>query len=168
MTQLIPREDWSKLPADQQPQSIHYFCSPLPDDAERDAADRDYAARRNASVKERAIGWLGQFASPIWPATRLGKERGFDWSLLVDPENGSGVARFDAQYWRANVEPWERYVLSAPGSARFRLAPGSLVFDNLYLAGDWTRTSYNAGCAEGAIESGLHAAQAIDVAARFG
>jgi uncharacterized protein with NAD-binding domain and iron-sulfur cluster len=168
MTQLIPREDWSKLPADEQPQSIHYFCSALPEGLP-ETFDPDFAVKQNESAKSAAIGWLKQYAAPIWPATRLpGPERGFDWSLLVDPEQRQGVARFDAQYWRANVEPWERYVLSVPGSARYRLEPGSRVFENLFLAGDWTKTSYNAGCAEGAIESGLLAAQAIDAAARFG
>ena len=35
------------------------------------------------------------------------------------------------------------------------------VYDNLYLAGDWTRTRFCGGCVENAVQSGLAAARAI-------
>ena len=81
--------------------------------------------------------------------------------MLVDPEERQGEARFAAQYWRATVNPSERYVLSAPGTARYRLRAGDSGFENLVLAGDWTRTIVNAGCIEAATMSGMHASRAI-------
>jgi uncharacterized protein with NAD-binding domain and iron-sulfur cluster len=48
-----------------------------------------------------------------------------------------------------------------PGSIDKRLAPGDSGFANLVLAGDWTKTSHDCGCAESAIESGLLAARAL-------
>ncbi len=60
-----------------------------------------------------------------------------------------------------NVGYSERYVQSFPGSIRYRLESGKSGFDNLFLAGDWTVTSINGGCAEAAFESGMRAACAI-------
>jgi uncharacterized protein with NAD-binding domain and iron-sulfur cluster len=75
--------------------------------------------------------------------------------------NGSGPKRLDAQYWKANIDPSARYVLSPPGAIAYRLHPDRSDFDNLYLAGDWTYTPMNSGCVEAATMSGFKAAQAI-------
>ena len=58
---------------------------------------------------------------------------------LVDPEGqpGDGIKHLQSQYWRANIDPSERYVLSLAGSTKYRLKAGESGFDNLYLAGDW-------------------------------
>ena len=61
----------------------------------------------------------------------------------------------------ANVDPSERYVQAPPGSIDARLAADERVYQNLYLAGDWTRTRYCGGCVENAVQSGLTAARAI-------
>lgn len=66
------------------------------------------------------------------------------------------------QYYRANISTSERYILTPPGSVQYRLAPDESDFSNLWLAGDWTRTSINGGSVEAAVESGLSAAEAID------
>ena len=34
----------------------------------------------------------------------------FNWTILTDPKNRVGMARFDAQYWRHNVNPSDHYV----------------------------------------------------------
>jgi uncharacterized protein with NAD-binding domain and iron-sulfur cluster len=52
-------------------------------------------------------------------------------------------------------------VQSLPGTLRYRLKPGWRGIPNLYLAGDWTWSSVNGGCAEAAFESGMRAASAI-------
>jgi hypothetical protein len=66
-----------------------------------------------------------------------------------------------AQYIRANIDPTERYVLSLPGSSRFRRDAGDSKIDNLYLAGDWVRTSINGGASEAAFEAGAACAKAM-------
>jgi hypothetical protein len=87
----------------------------------------------------------------------------FDWQALLDLRKnpGAGVSRFDYQFWRANVDPSERYALSTKGSIEYRLKSGESGFRNLYLAGDWTYNGLNIGCVEAAVTSGKEAAQAI-------
>ena len=80
---------------------------------------------------------------------------------LVLPDAVSLKARLDAQYLRANIDPTELYVLSPPGAQQYRLAPDQSGFDNLVLAGDWTRTAINAGCVEAAVMSGMAASRAL-------
>jgi uncharacterized protein with NAD-binding domain and iron-sulfur cluster len=72
-----------------------------------------------------------------------------------------GHAGFAGQYVRANVEPSERYILSLPGTTKRRLPPERSGFENLFLAGDWTKTSINGGSVEAAVESGFRAADAV-------
>ena len=69
--------------------------------------------------------------------------------------------RLGAQYLRANVEPSERYVLSVPGSSKHRIRPDDTDFENLYAVGDWTACGLNAGYVEGAVISGMLAANSI-------
>jgi uncharacterized protein with NAD-binding domain and iron-sulfur cluster len=69
-------------------------------------------------------------------------------------------------YARINAAPGERYILTPPGSTRFRLSPGQSGIQNLFLAGDWTKTSINGGSVEAAAESGVEAAKVI--VERFG
>ena len=68
---------------------------------------------------------------------------------------------FDSQFFHANIDPTERYVLSLPGTAFSRLASGDSKFTNLYLAGDWTLTDLNVGCIESTVVSGRMASKAI-------
>jgi hypothetical protein len=73
----------------------------------------------------------------------------------------AGPARLDEQFFKANIDPSDRYVLSLPGTLRYRLHPWDSGYDNLFLAGDWTRCGLNAGCVEAAVISGMLAAGAI-------
>ena len=95
-----------------------------------------------------------------------GFAEGINWDLLVDPTAQVGEERFASQYWRANVYPTERYVLSVKGSTPYRLKPGESGFANLFLAGDWTYNVLNYGCVEAAVISGMMAVRAI--CTRFG
>jgi uncharacterized protein with NAD-binding domain and iron-sulfur cluster len=80
---------------------------------------------------------------------------------LAAPAGASGEERFEYQFFRANVDPDQRYVLTLPGTNQYRLRSDQSGFANLYLAGDWTRTPFNAGCVEAAVISGLMASRAI-------
>lgn len=145
---LAEIEGW---PAEARPGSVAYFCGTLPPEAPRDKAGA------NAWVRQRAEQWLQRHAAHLWP--RAG--RPFDFAFLVDPEDRSGAARLDSQYWRANVFPSERYVQHPPGSSRHRMHPADSGFDNLFLAGDWTRSGINAGCIEAAVMGGILAARGL-------
>jgi hypothetical protein len=86
---------------------------------------------------------------------------GFRWDLLCGRGDAIGPDAFATQYWSANVDWSDRYVLSLPGSDRYRLRPDESGYDNLFLAGDWTDCGMNAGCIESAVMSGLQAANAV-------
>ena len=108
-----------------------------------------------------ARAWLRRYARHLWPRFAPQGARDLDWSLLYDPSGAVGPARLLAQYFRANINPSDRYVQSVPGSTPFRLGSGSSGFGNLYLAGDWVDTPLNAGCVEAAVMGGLQAASAL-------
>jgi len=159
MSQLIDREDF---PAAQTPGNIAYFCGPMEDSAQPPFTDPTFPATQIAVVKTNAVAFLRAHAHHLWPAAAQRQNpNGFNWELLVDPQDRRGEQRADAQYYRANVDPSERYVLSLPGSTQYRLKPGGSGFDNLYLVGDWTYTGMNAGCVEAAVMSGMQASQAL-------
>ena len=98
-------------------------------------------------------------AAPLWPDARDGE--GFNFAWLHDDQGRVGEARYESQYWRANVVGSERYVLTPPGSIPSRLRAGESGYENLALAGDWTRNGICGGSVEAAVTSGLQAAQAI-------
>jgi uncharacterized protein with NAD-binding domain and iron-sulfur cluster len=157
MSQVLPLEDW---PPDTAPKSVQYFCGTLalPQGPELPPpADTGFPARAKALAKANAGGLLRERVKALWPAAA----GGFPWPWLVDPGNGIGEARLDRQYFRANVDPSERYVLSVPGSAAARLASHGAGLSNLFLAGDWLRTGVDAGCVEAAVMGGMQASRAI-------
>lgn len=160
MSHLIDREAWE---GGDSPRNIAYFCGPLEDDPEEPPyfTDPDYPAREASKVKTRVIQFLTEHVGHLWPGAIVPETGEINWNLLVDPEGRQGPARLDAQYWVANIDPTERYVLMVPGSTQYRLPSDQSGFDNLYLAGDWTRNGLNAGCVEAAVMSGLQVSRAI-------
>ena len=83
------------------------------------------------------------------------------WDLLCGAGDDAGEDRLRSQYWRANVDPSDRYVQSLPGTDHLRLRSDASGFHNMVLAGDWTDNGINAGCIEAAVLSGLKAANAL-------
>jgi hypothetical protein len=161
MTHLVPREGW-RVP----PRSIAYFCSVLPDAYGPGAPDAAACARAYADVRANAVRFLDRDLGALWPSAV--DRSGFRWELLNDegeaglsPPPREGHERIDAQFWTANVNPSDRYVLSVPGSSRHRISPLDMTFDNLTIAGDWTDSGLNTGCVESAVMSGLLAAHAL-------
>jgi uncharacterized protein with NAD-binding domain and iron-sulfur cluster len=156
MNQLLAREAW---PPNHAPQSVSYFCSPIPTPDFPPRTDTGFPTRCTGQVKLSALGQLRQQVFNLWPA--VATRDSFDWQVLIDPRDTSGEARFDAQYWRANVNPSELYVLSVVDSTQYRLTSEASGFSNLYLAGDWLKTGLNAGCVEAAVMGGMQASRAI-------
>jgi uncharacterized protein with NAD-binding domain and iron-sulfur cluster len=154
MSQVLPAEDWPPASA---PRSVQYFCGAMAVAGVPPQSDSGFPARAAAQAKENAIGLLRDRIGALWPAAR----GGFPWQWLVDPAGAEGMARMDRQFWRANVDPSERYVLSVTGSSVHR--PGAVVpgMSNLLLAGDWLRTGLDSGCVEAAVMGGMQASRAI-------
>jgi uncharacterized protein with NAD-binding domain and iron-sulfur cluster len=156
-SELIPLEGWGDHP----PGSLQYVCAAMPGTlTARPPGDRGVPREALDLVATITAAWLEDGSEAIFPAARTAGGQ-FDWSRLHDDGGGSGRVRLDAQYLRANIDPSERYVLSLPGTARYRLAADGSGYANLAVAGDWTRTSWNVGCIEAAVESGVNAAAAI-------
>ena len=107
----------------------------------------------DADVEANIKTWLDAHAGRIWPD--------FDYDTLHDPSTATGAARLAAQFYRANAEGWHRYVLSEAVRIRHRLAPGESGFANLFLAGDWVKSTLNCGCVEAAVSTGVAAAEEI-------
>lgn len=150
---LIAYENW---PNQDQPHYLTYSCGVLKD--ERDETQEDSQAR----VKRVALDFLHRDASPLWPkGTRRHDPDSLKWGDLIAPDDLKGSARFDAQYWRANVDPIERYVLSLPGTNRFRLKADQSGFDHLILTGNWIDTGFNIACIESAAIAGMQAARVL-------
>lgn len=160
MSHLIPAENF-EAPV----KSIAYFCSPLPDPAPgQPASGEAFRSEQQEFVHDNAVRFLDREVGALWPGAR-DPAGSFRWELLAaGPEDANDVAgaqRFDTQFWTANVRPSDRYILSLPGTHRYRLSPLDMSFDNLTVAGDWTESGLNTGCVESAVMSGLLAAHAL-------
>jgi uncharacterized protein with NAD-binding domain and iron-sulfur cluster len=173
MTHLVEREGW---PAGAAPGALYYFCGPLP---ARDPAaplpayfsGSPYPRDQDQTVQALANEFLqtDDYVAHLWPLATAPwtapdgrtRQRALNWDDLVGASGQTGVARFAAQYFRANVDPSSLYVLSVPGSTKYRLKSDRSGFANLFLAGDWTYTGINGGCVEAAVMSGLRAARGI-------
>jgi uncharacterized protein with NAD-binding domain and iron-sulfur cluster len=164
MNQTLDKESW---PQNALPFGIAYFCNNMKDAVPiPPLSDHGFPERETQRVKEDARKWLEHYTGHLWPyATQTqGPEKGvaLDWSKLVDLENRVGEARLDGQYFRANIDPTERYVCNAKGTNHYRLKAGGSGFPNLFLAGDWVDNgSLNLGCVESTVISGLQAARAL-------
>ena len=162
MPHVVPEEGWAV-----RPRTSVYFCAVLPDPAEPpDDLDKGYPKRRAQEVRDSAQTFLQGPIRHVWPGA-FDAAGEFRWEILADggAEGGKpvprGPARFSTQYWRANVNPSDRYVIHTPGSYRSRISPFDMTYDNLTIAGDWTDSGFHSGCVEGAVMSGLLAAHAL-------
>ena len=158
MSHVVPEEAWSE-----RPRTSVYFCAVLPDPpTPPDDDDRGYPMRRANEVRASAEAFLEGPMREAWPDAYAPDGR-FRWELLAaEPDcGGAGPQRFATQYWRANVNPSDRYVIHTPGSFRHRISPLDMTYDNLTIAGDWTDSGFHSGCVEGAVMSGLLAAHAL-------
>ena len=170
MGHLAKAESW-KSP----PRAIAYFCSVLKGSNRLPTpSETKYAAERRREVYSNAIQFLNKHIGELWPNAR-GASRKFKWETLMDPYEVrprkkkpiKGEARFDSQYWRANVNPTDRYVLSLPGTQKYRISPLDNTYDNFTVAGDWTACGLDTGCVEAAVIAGRLAAYAISSSPRL-
>ncbi len=138
MNQLIDRENFP----DGQVKGVHYFCGPMPGEIQpRNAAHAPREAMN--TVQANAKDFMANHLAVLWPAA------------------GDIPSRVVATFYKANIDPSDRYVLSVAGSTKYRLRADESGLSNVVLAGDWTNNGFNAGCVEAATMSGIQAANAI-------
>ena len=150
MTHLLPREAW---PRRMRVEDIAYFCGVLehrPDETQQDA---------NKRVRTQAIDYLNHDVHAIWRESTT--RNGFDWRLLVDQDRGKGPKRFDSQFWQANFQQSERYVLTPPGSVKHRLKSTNPATRTCSSPATGPRPGLDGGCVEAAVMSGMQASRAI-------
>ena len=167
-THLLKWENW---PTTATPKSLWYFSGAMADyEAPPPFSDVDYPRRQRDRVKAQCVQYLQAAIGPLLPKATTnavsppGDPVGLDFSLLQNHDgttSGSGVQRFDQQFWRANIDPSERYVTSPPGSTATRLKAWGSGLSNLVLAGDWIYTGLNVGSVEGTVMGGRLASYAI-------
>ena len=158
MRHLLPREAWEG-----DVKALAYLVSVLPDTMHpAGIRDESYHEAQHEQVRRNAVGWLKRDARALWPRS-VGPDGTFRFEILATPQPDArqGEARFDTQFWMANVNPTDRYSLSVPGSVKHRLSPLDMSFDNLTVTGDWTQSGLDSGCVESAVMSGLLAAHAV-------
>ena len=156
MNQLLCREDW---PKECEPKNVAYFCSAQTIAHYPPANEHDFPTQCTQHAKDNAISYLTNDVHHIWP--KVASEGLFDWSILTDQSTQEGEKRFNSQYWRSNVDPSERYVLSVKKSSQYRLATNGTLFSNLFITGDWINTGVNAGCVEAATMAGMETSRAV-------
>ena len=145
MSQLIPRETWS-VPV----QNVAYFCGVMPDSEEGGAA----------AVQAHAHEYLDRDIGLVWTTSQRNGKFRYEWLAVNDASRSwSDEERFEQQYFRANTEPTELYVLSVAGSTKYRLDPADNGYENLSLAGDWVRNGFAIGCVESGVLGGMKGVQ---------
>ena len=143
---LLPREAW---PSGAAPRYLNYTCGPLAKQAEPG----------NDAVYIRLRDFLNADAAPLWP-NAVGAA-GFKYDLLYADPALSGEDRLKAQYWRANTDPTERYVIAKANTASVRLQPGQTGFDNLSIAGEWADSGVNISSIEATVITGMRVSRAL-------
>jgi hypothetical protein len=112
------------------------------------------------------VGTIGYYCSVLRDAASPEEVERSDYPERRREEVRQNAVAFletwiDSQYFRANVEPSDRYSLSLPGTLACRISPLDPAYENFAVAGDWTRCGFNEGCVEAAVMSGRLAAHAL-------
>lgn len=160
MSDLIIRESW---PDHAFPNNIAYVCGPIEtkvDYSKWDFNDHTVPMKAYEEVKNKTKDYLEKLSPHLWPNASDGNGN-FNWDLLIDLNNRIGVDRFNSQWFKANIDPSELYVLSETNSSIHRMKTHPCGFDNLYITGDWIDNGFNAGCVEAAVIAGKQTAREI-------
>lgn len=153
MTHLVEKENW---PEANYPYHLAYFTGVMLDPGIPAANNYDFPAQQQDRNDQRIQHFLQNDIAPLWPnATSPDCPQSLDEDLVI------------SRFWRINIYPTERYVLSVPNSTQYRLKTDESGFENLYLTGDWIRNGFNAGAIEPTVVSGLQTARAL-LNQRFG
>ena len=153
MGQTTATEDWPGA----RPGTVAYLCGPLHTTLfQQPASDATVPDRALRLVRANARDWLGRHGRVVWPAANADD---FAFAGRMDDD-----ADLDAEreiFLKANVEPTDCIIASAPGTIRYRLRADESGFRNLFLTGAWTYTGINVTCVEGATIAARLCARAI-------
>jgi len=158
--ELIKYGKWPDL----KPKDVFYFVGVMHDPG---IVPPPTFHRHPAFMKQMVFDYFLEFLMKYidipFPRTKSNADESvwFNWGLLYDFDRQIGHRRLNSQYFRANIDPSERYVLTVKGSSKYRFSPGNAGFTNLIVTGDWTKTFLNTGCFEAAIMSAIEAASAV-------
>ncbi|MEO0562424.1 MAG: NAD(P)-binding protein [Chloroflexota bacterium] len=120
--QILRDESWKP---ELNVQTRTYYGGLMPDDPNQPQPPAPgYHATQNEIIHDLAIKFLNDGSEIYWPKAVENGE--FRWSLLVDEHNptATGPARFDSQFWRANINPTNRYIQALQGTGVYRLTSG--------------------------------------------
>lgn len=166
---LINEEDW---PDGDRPKGLIYFCGPLQDPVTiPEFDDHDFPEQQRQRVKHMAAQYLRTIGGllPYGGGDQV-DEFSLDFSLLHcydESTAGSGENRVDQQYYRANIDPNERFTLSVPGTLQYRLKAWESGFENCALSTDAIYTGFNLGSFEGAVMGGMLASLTVSGAPKL-
>ena len=161
MSQVLPFEDWGN---EQPGVLVYYTGSFLDSQVIPPFSDTNYPEEQLVRVMRISEQWLRDNMGWFFPgATTPEYPEGMKFGVIHDfsDKATTDYAILQTQFFRANVNPTDRYTLSLPGTNQYRLKVDETGFDNLVITGDWTNFGVNVGYYEGAIISGLQAGQAI-------
>ncbi len=161
MSQVMPYEDWKE---DEPGVLIYYTGSFLDPEVIPPFSDQNYPHEQLERIIRVSEQWLKDKMGWFFPnATTLEYPEGMKLDVIHDFSKTAKTdyGRLKTQFFRANVNPTDRYTLSLPGSNKYRLKASESGFDNLILTGDWINFGVNVGYYEGAIVSGLQAGQVL-------
>jgi len=164
MTQLIDKETHPAGSVG----SIAYLTGPM-EGGIPPASKRDEPAVAHERVRQIGLQFMESLGGFLWPdAVPQSSQAGFaenadgtDFDRLVAPDRDTGTGKFDAQFFRPNIDPSQRYVQTLAGTTKYRLRAGESGFANVYLTGDWIWNGFNSGAIEPTTWSGIHCATAI-------
>ncbi|MBW1296452.1 NAD(P)-binding protein [Aquimarina litoralis] len=161
MSQVLPFEDWG----DHKPGVLIYYTGSFLDpEVIPPFSDHNYPHEQLERIMRVSEQWLRDKMGWFFKnATTLEYPEGMKFDVIHDFSKTAKTdyARLKTQFFRANVNPTDRYTLSLPGSNKYRLKADESGFDNLIITGDWINFGVNVGYYEGAIVSGLQAGQVV-------
>ncbi len=162
-TETIQWENW---PTESTPQGLIYFSGPLQDPIEIPPfTDHGFPEREVQRVEAMAAQYLRSIGGLLPYSSQQGMEPNSlnfaQLHCLDESALPTGVNRVAQQYTRANVDPNERYTVSAPATLQYRLKAWESGYDNVALSSDAIYTGFNIGSFEGAVMAGQLASLAV-------
>jgi uncharacterized protein with NAD-binding domain and iron-sulfur cluster len=105
--------------------------------------------------------WISKHWAEMFPNTKDIATNKVNFNAFFAPPLKVGDERANYIYARRNDYGASRYVSSMPGEISKRIETDKSGFENLFLAGDWTKNGLDVGAVESAATSGVLAAKAL-------